>query len=108
MANVLLSGKTALVTNVCSSLGFAIANRLGCSGAQLFVCDSKDALQASVTELNDRGISATGIVVDVQKAEQRKLLLDEVGLFLLHLQNAILDRKKIQKAWYYGGEQSGE
>uniref|UniRef100_A0AC34RGU4 Short-chain dehydrogenase n=1 Tax=Panagrolaimus sp. JU765 TaxID=591449 RepID=A0AC34RGU4_9BILA len=75
----LLGGKTVLITNVSTPLGYSIAQRLGFAGANLFVADSHDQrLRKAVHSLKEHGLTVAGAVVDVNKADQRKQLFDEV------------------------------
>lgn len=80
MSTGLLASKTALVTNVGSSLGFSIAQRLGLAGAHLFICDSNnESLRNSLSKLKiDCGKNVFGIVADVHRKDHRKQLFDEV------------------------------
>uniref|UniRef100_A0A914CY05 Aminopeptidase P N-terminal domain-containing protein n=1 Tax=Acrobeloides nanus TaxID=290746 RepID=A0A914CY05_9BILA len=87
MSTGLLASKTALVTNVGSSLGFSIAQRLGLAGAHLFICDSNDeSLRNSLSKLKiDCGKNVFGIVADVHRKDHRKQLFDEIQQELSHL-----------------------
>ena len=61
-----LEGKTAVVTGSTRGLGLAIALVYAREGASVVLCGrSSDALKHAVTELNQRGGRADGIVADV-------------------------------------------
>ena len=81
---ILLNGKTVLITNISNKLGYAVAQRLGFSGAKLFVSDPNDQkLRKAVHDLKQSNLNVAGAVVDVTNAEQRKKLFEEVNLVFL-------------------------
>uniref|UniRef100_A0A7E4WBK3 NAD(P)-binding protein n=1 Tax=Panagrellus redivivus TaxID=6233 RepID=A0A7E4WBK3_PANRE len=75
----LLTNKTALVTNVSTKLGYAIAQRLGFAGANVFISDAHDQkLRKSVHGLKELGLNVAGAVVDVTDPKHREQLFEEV------------------------------
>lgn len=89
--SALLKGKTALITNISTPLGYSIAQRLGFSGAQLFVSDSHDQkLRKAVHKLKELGLEISGAVVDVNINDHRKQLFQEVSF----LDASIVENKR--------------
>uniref|UniRef100_A0A914XV04 Uncharacterized protein n=1 Tax=Panagrolaimus superbus TaxID=310955 RepID=A0A914XV04_9BILA len=92
---ILLNDKIILITNCSTPLGKAIAQRLGFSGANLFVSDSNEQkLRKATHDLKELGLKVTGAVVDVAISDQRKQLFDEVekkygGLDVLVVNNPV-------------------
>ncbi|KAE9554070.1 hypothetical protein FO519_002712 [Halicephalobus sp. NKZ332] len=75
----LLGGKTVLITNISTPLGYSIAQRLGFAGANLFVSDTHDQkLRKAVHKLNEHGLNVAGAVVDVSNKDNRKKLFEEI------------------------------
>jgi len=82
------TGKVAIVTGSSEGIGYGIAYRLAQEGAHVVVSSRrKEAVEAAVKKIKEAGFSASGLVVDVVKASDRKALLDHTL--------AIGDRKTI-------------
>lgn len=81
--SALLKGKSALITNISTPLGYSVAQRLGFSGAELFVADSHDQkLRKAVHKLKELGLSVAGAVVDVNINDHRQKLFEEVSFLM--------------------------
>ncbi len=65
-----LTGRLALVTGAGSAdgIGFASARALGELGARVIITSTTDRIQQRVAELDDLGISATGLVARLDEA----------------------------------------
>eukprot|EP01137_Pigoraptor_chileana_P001965 Opistho-2@2167 len=71
-----LDGRVAVVTASTEGIGYAIARRLGQEGAKVVISSrKKDNVDKVVQTLKDEGLSVTGIVCHVGKAEDRKSLI---------------------------------
>lgn len=65
-----LGGRTALVTGGASGIGFAVAKRLAQAGAFTFIADiNEPAAQQAAKRLQDEGLKAAGIFIDVASNE---------------------------------------
>lgn len=74
-----LAGKVALVCNSSSSLGYAIARKLGSAGAQIYLSDPDETgLNFALDGLKGVEIKASGCVVDLSYTEQRNKLFEKV------------------------------
>jgi 3-oxoacyl-[acyl-carrier protein] reductase len=72
-----LEGKVAVVTGGTKGIGFAIAQALSRSGANVFVCArDKGELRRAVEELSRNG-HAEGEVCDVRSEDQVRMMLEE-------------------------------
>ncbi|XP_027699005.1 dehydrogenase/reductase SDR family member 4-like [Vombatus ursinus] len=72
----LLQDKVALVTASTDGIGFAIARRLASDGSHVIVSSRKQQnVDRAVTALQKEGLSVTGTVCHVAKAEDRKRLV---------------------------------
>ncbi|XP_020822488.1 dehydrogenase/reductase SDR family member 4-like [Phascolarctos cinereus] len=72
----LLQDKVALVTASTDGIGFAIARRLASDGAHVIVSSRKQQnVDRAVAALQKEGLSVTGTVCHVAKAEDRKQLV---------------------------------
>lgn len=86
-------GRVAVITGAASGLGKAFAER-GCElGMKLVLADIQaDALDATVTQLRERGASVIGLRTDVSRADQVQALADaalaEFGAVHLLFNNA--------------------
>ena len=66
MIDYQLTGKTAIVTGGVSGIGLAVAQTLAASGARISVWDLKQgAVDATVAQLQDSGVQAIGVALDV-------------------------------------------
>jgi 3-oxoacyl-[acyl-carrier protein] reductase len=81
-----LKGKVALITGAAhpQSIGRAIAERLGASGARILIADiDKKNMDAAVEDLKSKGITASCYEMDVSKLEEVEFavqkMIDEVG-----------------------------
>lgn len=63
-----LEGKTAVITGGAGVLGSEIARTLGRAGAEIIICDLKNAEETADT-LGKEGIKAKGLFIDVLKKE---------------------------------------
>lgn len=62
-----VKGKTALITGSGQGIGFTLARGLGSAGCTVVLNDIiEDRLNTAVTQLNDEGINAHGVVFDVR------------------------------------------
>lgn len=74
-----LTGKTALITGGSQGLGYAIATGLGEAGAKLVVNGrNKDKMEAAVSELKGKGISAFGSLFDVTSEKEVQQAIDKI------------------------------
>lgn len=73
----------ALITGSTSGIGKAIAQKLGASGASVYVCARKQAgVDATVQQLVESGVRAEGSVCDVTSTEEiRALVGNAVSVF---------------------------
>lgn len=70
-------GRVAVITGAASGLGKAFAERAAELGMSLVLADIQtEALEATVTELRDRGVSVIGLRTDVSQAAQVQALAD--------------------------------
>lgn len=66
-----LSGKTALVTGAGQGIGFACAEALAATGAQVIISDlNADAAEAAAQMLASQGYAARGMALNVTSTEQ--------------------------------------
>ena len=87
----LLGGKTVLITNISTPLGYSIAQRLGFAGANLFFSDAHDKkLRKAVHKLKEHGLNVSGAVVDVNNKDHRKQLFEEVFITFFLFLNMVL------------------
>lgn len=76
----ILAGKTALVCNASSSLGYALARRLGVAGAHVFLSDTDETgLKYSADGLRGAEVKASSCVADLSKVEDRRKLIDKIS-----------------------------
>ncbi len=91
MLNTELRGKRALVTGGTSGIGLAIAQALADEGADVAVA-SRNPVPEVVTDLESRGVRATGLVADVSKETSVRKMIDEsidtLGGLDLYVNNA--------------------
>ncbi|MDD5590702.1 MAG: 3-oxoacyl-[acyl-carrier-protein] reductase [Dehalococcoidales bacterium] len=74
-----LEGKVALVTGASRGIGRAIALKLASRGARVVINDvAREAAEAAVKEIKDRGGDAFAVEADVRDSEAVKAMLDEV------------------------------
>jgi D-sorbitol dehydrogenase (acceptor) len=77
MAMARLDGNTAIVTGGAQGIGRASAIRLAREGAQVVVADLQEAgANAVAREIEAAGGKATGIAVDVRKAQDAQAMVD--------------------------------
>jgi NAD(P)-dependent dehydrogenase (short-subunit alcohol dehydrogenase family) len=75
-----LTDRIALVTGGASGIGFAIAEALGEAGAHVVVGDrGEPAIGDAVATLGDKGISASGKVMDVTDSARVTQVADEIA-----------------------------
>ena len=68
---------TAVITGGASGIGLAVAERLGAKGAAVMIADLPgEGLDAAVTSLSDKGITAHAQPCDVSKLDQVEKLAD--------------------------------
>jgi len=71
------SGKVAVITGSSEGIGYGIAYRLAQEGAHVVISSRrKDTVEDAVKKIKEAGFSASGVVVDVIKASDRKLLIE--------------------------------
>jgi gluconate 5-dehydrogenase len=81
-----LTGKTALVTGGSRGLGLQMAEALGEQGATLVLVSRKQAeLDAAVSHLAERGITATSIAADLAQEDQARAMVDKAIRLLGHI-----------------------
>ena len=84
-----LSGKVALVTGASSGLGVHFAHCLGAAGASIVLAARRaDRLAALQAELEDKGVKAAAVDLDVQSAESVAAALDAAGPLDIVVNNA--------------------
>jgi len=70
-------GKVAIVTGSSEGIGYGIAFRLAQEGAHVVISSRrKEAVDEAVKKIKAAGFAASGLVVDIVKATDRKALLD--------------------------------
>ncbi|XP_043491399.1 dehydrogenase/reductase SDR family member 4 isoform X2 [Polistes fuscatus] len=73
-----LEGKVAIVTASTEGIGYSIARRLAQEGAKVMISSRKESnVNKAVNELLQEGLSVSGIVCHVGKAEHRQKLFKE-------------------------------
>lgn len=73
-----LTGKTAIITGSSKGIGLAIAHGLAQHGANVVISSRKqEACDREAQQLENEGLSATGIACHVGDAEQRKALVEQ-------------------------------
>ncbi|CEF67660.1 Glucose/ribitol dehydrogenase family and NAD(P)-binding domain-containing protein [Strongyloides ratti] len=93
-----LAGQCAVVTNIATPLGYALARRIGMAGAKIFVtgtCNGKTT--RAIETLSGIGVDVTGNVIDITKEDERKKLIEVVdnefgkldSLVINHQQNTV-------------------
>ena len=84
-----LSGKVALVTGASSGLGVHFAHCLGAAGASIVLAARRaDRLAALQAELEDKGVKAAAVDLDVQSGESVAAALDAAGPLYIVVNNA--------------------
>ena len=84
-----LSGKVALVTGASSGLGVHFANCLGAAGASIVLAARRaDRLAALQAQLEDKGVKAVAVDLDVQSADSVAAALDAAGPLDIVVNNA--------------------
>ena len=84
-----LSGKVALVTGASSGLGVHFAHCLGAAGASIVLAARRaDRLAALQAELEDKGVKAAAVDLDVQSGESVAAALDAAGPLDIVVNNA--------------------
>lgn len=74
-----LVGKNALICNSSSSLGYAIARKLGLAGAQIFLTDPDETgLNYAIDGLKGIEVNASGFAVDLSSKLDRTNLFKKV------------------------------
>ena len=75
--NIVLDGKTSVITGASKGIGLAIAEKLAEAGSKVFICArDKGDLRSAVEHLSQKG-TAAGEVCDVRSEEQVKMMLAE-------------------------------
>jgi 3-oxoacyl-[acyl-carrier protein] reductase len=75
--NLGLTGKVALVTGATSSIGLAIARRLGEEGCRVAICgQDRTMLESAVGDLVNTAIDAVGVQADMRMPHEVKALVD--------------------------------
>eukprot|EP00916_Digyalum_oweni_P013926 GHVL01022770.1.p1 GENE.GHVL01022770.1~~GHVL01022770.1.p1 ORF type:complete len:257 (-),score=47.61 GHVL01022770.1:1063-1833(-) len=71
--------KSVLVTGSTAGIGRAIAYRLACEGAHVFICSRKqEAVDETLSMFKQLGLQVSGIACNVEKIDQRKLLYEHI------------------------------
>lgn len=84
-----LSGKVALVTGASSGLGVHFAHCLGAAGASIVLAARRaDRLAALQAELEDKGVKAAAVDLDVQSGDSVAAALDAAGPLDIVVNNA--------------------
>lgn len=83
----LLKGKVALVTGASRGIGRAIAERLGCDGANVVItyAGQRDKAEAVVATIQSFGVQAIAIQSDISKIEETRNLFEKVVSTFGHL-----------------------
>uniref|UniRef100_A0A452QM32 Dehydrogenase/reductase 2 n=1 Tax=Ursus americanus TaxID=9643 RepID=A0A452QM32_URSAM len=77
-----LAEKVAVITGSTKGIGFAIARRLAEDGAHVVISSRKQQnVDRAVAELQGEGLSVTGTVCHVGKAEDRERLVATVSVY---------------------------
>uniref|UniRef100_A0A8D2HGM9 Uncharacterized protein n=1 Tax=Urocitellus parryii TaxID=9999 RepID=A0A8D2HGM9_UROPR len=77
-----LADKVAVITGSTKGIGFAIARHLAQNGAHVVICSRKQwNVDQAVTTLQKEGLSVTGTVCHVGKAEDRDRLVAKLGVY---------------------------
>uniref|UniRef100_H2Z9Q7 Dehydrogenase/reductase SDR family member 4 n=1 Tax=Ciona savignyi TaxID=51511 RepID=H2Z9Q7_CIOSA len=72
-------GKVALVTASTQGIGFAIARKLAQEGAHVVICSRKKSnVDQALSELKSEGLSVSGLVCHVAKADDRRELIAKI------------------------------
>uniref|UniRef100_A0A0N4ZM96 NAD(P)-binding protein n=1 Tax=Parastrongyloides trichosuri TaxID=131310 RepID=A0A0N4ZM96_PARTI len=90
-----LAGQCAVITNVATPLGYALARRIGMAGAKIFVtgtCNGKTT--RAIETLNSIGVDATGSVMDITKEEERKRLIELVNSEFGKLDSLVINHQR--------------
>jgi NAD(P)-dependent dehydrogenase (short-subunit alcohol dehydrogenase family) len=92
-----LKDKVAVITGGASGIGKTTADMFGAHGATIVIADiNTAAIDASVADLRERGVTATGHVCDVSKREDTHVLMkdvhDEFGRIDILVNNAGISR----------------
>ena len=95
-----LKGKVALVTGAARGIGREIALRLAKEGADLVICDvSKEGVEAAQKEIQECGVKALGLCVDVTDSSQVEYMinkiLDNLGKIDILVNNAGITRDSL-------------
>lgn len=70
-------GKVALITGATLGIGYAIAERMGLSGAKIVICSrSQKNVDNAVNSLKKQGIEVTGFPIHVGTMQKRKELVE--------------------------------
>jgi NAD(P)-dependent dehydrogenase (short-subunit alcohol dehydrogenase family) len=75
-----VTGQVALVTGAASGLGLSMSEVLGANGARVIMIDVDETrLASSVGRLQELGVQAEGVVLDVSDAEAVKRVIGEIS-----------------------------